>query len=57
MNNRRFLPFIFWVSLHFLSLWASPPAYFFIGATERAIIFYKFGSGLDKENILQPAFT
>ena len=28
--------------------------FYVVESTERAVIFYKFGKGLDKENIIQP---
>jgi regulator of protease activity HflC (stomatin/prohibitin superfamily) len=34
----------------------SSSIFYTIGPTERGVIFYKFGSGLDKDNILMPGF-
>jgi|TARA_B100000212_G_scaffold312590_1_gene264952 regulator of protease activity HflC (stomatin/prohibitin superfamily) len=31
--------------------------FYVVESTERAVIFYKFGKGLDKENIIQPGFN
>ncbi|MFZ2904735.1 MAG: prohibitin family protein [Cyclobacteriaceae bacterium] len=57
MNNRRILPFIVvGVIALFVIAGISSSLFFTLGATERAVIFYKFGDGLDKENILQPGF-
>jgi regulator of protease activity HflC (stomatin/prohibitin superfamily) len=57
MNNRRILPFIvLGVIALFIIGGISSSLFFTLGATERAVIFYKFGEGLDKENILQPGF-
>ena len=30
--------------------------FYVIESTERAVIFYKFGKGLDKENVVKPGF-
>lgn len=30
--------------------------FYTINATQRAVIFYKFGNGLDKDNVIQPGF-
>jgi regulator of protease activity HflC (stomatin/prohibitin superfamily) len=57
MNNRRFLPFIILgVITLFVIMGISSSVFFTLEATERAIIFYKFGSGLNKEDVLQPGF-
>jgi regulator of protease activity HflC (stomatin/prohibitin superfamily) len=56
MNNRR-LPIIILVVVAFIVvLTLSSSLFYTIQATERAIIFYPFGSGLDKENIMGPGF-
>lgn len=57
MNNKRFIPFIIIgvISL-FIVMGISSSIFFTLNATERAVIFYKFGQGLDKETILQPGF-
>ncbi len=57
MNNRRLLPFIILgiISL-FIVMGISSSIFFTLEATERGIIFYKFGDGLDKEHIFQPGF-
>jgi regulator of protease activity HflC (stomatin/prohibitin superfamily) len=53
MNNRRLLPFIILGVIAFLVLLGISSSIFYtIGTTERAIIFYKFGSGLDKEHVI-----
>ena len=57
MNNRRLLPFIIvGVIALFIVMGISSSIFYTVDATERAVIFYKFGSGLDKENIFQPGF-
>jgi regulator of protease activity HflC (stomatin/prohibitin superfamily) len=55
MNARRFLPFIvLGVIILFVLAGLSSNIFYKIGAYERAIIFYPFGNGLDKENIIEP---
>ena len=55
MNNRRMLPLIIvGVIAFFVLLGISSSLFFTVNATQRAVIFYKFGSGLDKDNIIQP---
>jgi regulator of protease activity HflC (stomatin/prohibitin superfamily) len=57
MNNRRFLPFIvLGVIALFVIAGISSSLFYTINATQRAVIFYKFGNGLDKENVIQPGF-
>jgi regulator of protease activity HflC (stomatin/prohibitin superfamily) len=57
MNNRRFLPFIvLGVIALFVIAGISSSLFYTINATQRAVIFYKFGSGLDKDNVIQPGF-
>ncbi len=54
MNNRRLLPFIIvGVIALFIVAGISSSLFFTVQADERAVIFYKFGQGLDKENVLQ----
>ncbi len=54
MNNRR-LPIIILSIVGFIVfLTLSSSLWFTIEATERAIIFRPFGSGLDKENVIGP---
>ena len=57
MDNRKFLPFIaiFAVGL-FVIISLSSSLFYTIGPAERAVIFYKFGQGLDKGNIITPGF-
>lgn len=56
MNNRR-LPFIILGVIAFIVLFALSSSLFYtIQATERAIIFYPFGKGLDKESVIEPGF-
>jgi len=55
MNNRRILPFIiFGVIALFVLMGVSSSIFYTINATQRAVIFYKFGGGLDKENVIYP---
>lgn len=54
MNNRR-LPFIILgIIAFFVVLALSSSLFFTIEATERAIVFYPFGRGLDKEDVIGP---
>jgi regulator of protease activity HflC (stomatin/prohibitin superfamily) len=54
MNNRR-LPIIILLVVAFIVVLALSSSLFYtIQATERAIIFYPFGMGLDKQNIMGP---
>lgn len=57
MDNRKFLPFIIigLVGL-FLVFGLSSSLFYTIGPSERAVIFYKFGQGLDKDNVITPGF-
>lgn len=55
MNNRRFLPFIILSIISLIVLLILSSSIFFtINATQRAVVFYKFGDGLDKDNVVQP---
>ncbi|MEJ7647324.1 MAG: prohibitin family protein [Chryseolinea sp.] len=57
MNNRRFLPYIIFGIIAFIIVMAISSSIFYtIGPSERAIIFYKFGSGLDKNNVIGSGF-
>jgi regulator of protease activity HflC (stomatin/prohibitin superfamily) len=54
MNNRR-LPFIILGIIAFIVVMALSSSLFYtISATERAVLFYPFGKGLDKDNIEGP---
>ena len=54
MQNRR-LPLIVLGVVAFIILMALSNSLFYtIEATERAIIFYPFGKGLDKDNVIDP---
>lgn len=56
MNNRR-LPFIILgIIAFFVVIALSSSLFFTIEATERAVIFYPFGSGLAKDEVVQPGF-
>jgi regulator of protease activity HflC (stomatin/prohibitin superfamily) len=55
MNNRRLLPFIILgVIALFILAGLSSSIFYKIGPSERAVIFYPFGNGLDKEQIVEP---
>lgn len=57
MNNRKLLPFIIiGVIALFVVAGISSSLFYTVQADERAVIFYKFGIGLDKENVMQPGF-
>lgn len=57
MKGNRFLPFIILgVIALFVIAGISSSLFYTVQADERAVIFYKFGSGLDKENVIQPGF-
>lgn len=54
MNNRR-LPFIILTVIAFIVILALSSSLFYtISATERAVLFYPFGKGLDKDNVQGP---
>jgi regulator of protease activity HflC (stomatin/prohibitin superfamily) len=55
MNNRRFLPFIILgVIALFVLMGLSSSIFYKLGPSERAVIFYPFGKGLDKQTIIEP---
>lgn len=57
MNNRKFLPLIFiGVIGFFLIVYLSSSIFLTIKPGERAVIFRKFSTGLDKENVFTPGF-
>lgn len=57
MNIRRFTPYIvLGVIALFVIMGLSSSIFYTIGPTERAIIFYKFGKGLDKDNVIGSGF-
>lgn len=56
MNNRR-LPIIILLVVAFIVVLALSSSLFFtLQPREKAVMFYPFGSGLDKENVLGPGF-
>lgn len=58
MNNRKFLPVIvIGVIAFFLVVYLSSSIFLTIKPGERAVIFRKFSTGLDKENIFSPGFV
>src|SRR5258708_31892302 len=56
MNNRRLPLIIFGVIAFIVVLALSSSLFFTVQATERAIIFYPFGKGLDKTLVIDPGF-
>ncbi|UII30580.1 prohibitin family protein [Fulvivirga ulvae] len=57
MDNRKFLPIIIIIVIAAVVLIGLSSSIFYtIDAGERAVIFYKFGGGLDKENVHTPGF-
>jgi regulator of protease activity HflC (stomatin/prohibitin superfamily) len=55
MNNRRILPFIILgVIALFVLMGLSSSIFYKIGTSERAVIFYPFGKGLDRGVIIEP---
>jgi regulator of protease activity HflC (stomatin/prohibitin superfamily) len=55
MNNKRLLPFIFvGVIAIFVLMGLSSSIFYKVGPSERAVIFYPFGQGLDKDRIIEP---
>lgn len=54
MNNRRLPLIILGVVAFIILLTISSSIWYTVEATDRAIIFYPFGSGLDKDNVIGP---
>jgi regulator of protease activity HflC (stomatin/prohibitin superfamily) len=55
MNNRRLVPIIVLGAIALFVLFGLSSSIFYtIAATERAVIFYKFSNGLDKEHVITP---
>jgi regulator of protease activity HflC (stomatin/prohibitin superfamily) len=55
MNNRRLLPFIVMgIIALFILLGLSSSIFYTVNATQRAVIFYKFGNGLEKDEVKPP---
>lgn len=55
MNNRRMLPLIILgVIALFVLMGLSSSIFYSVNATQRAVVFYKFGSGLDKDRVITP---
>ena len=55
MNNRRLLPvIILGVIALFVLMGLSSSIFYTVNATQRAVIFYKFGSGLEKDLVVLP---
>lgn len=57
MNNRRLLPLIVvGVIALFVLMGLSSSIFYSVNATQRAVVFYKFGAGLQKEDVITPGF-
>ncbi len=57
MDNRKYLPVIVVIAISVIVIFSLSNSIFYtIQATERAVIFYKFSGGLDKENVVRPGF-
>lgn len=57
MDNRKFLPFLLIVVVGlFVVVSLSSSLFYTLSPTERAVVFYKFGQGLDKDNVIGPGF-
>lgn len=56
MNNKRLPIIVLGVIAFIVVLTLSSSLFYTIQATERAVIFYPFGRGLDKDNVIQPGF-
>jgi regulator of protease activity HflC (stomatin/prohibitin superfamily) len=57
MNNRRFLPYIILAVIAiFVIMGISSSIFYTINNSESAIIFYKFGSGLNKDEVITQGF-
>jgi regulator of protease activity HflC (stomatin/prohibitin superfamily) len=57
MDNRKFLPFLLVAVVGlFIVVSLSSSLFYTLSPTERAIVFYKFGIGLDKDKVIGPGF-
>ena len=57
MDNRKFLPFLLVAVVGlFVIVSLSSSLFYTLSPTERAVVFYKFGQGLDKDNVIGPGF-
>lgn len=57
MDNRKFLPLLVVAAFAlFVVVGLSSSLFYTLGPAERAVVFYKFGDGLDKNNIIGPGF-
>src|SRR6478735_2475649 len=56
MNNRRLPIIIFGIIAFIVLMTLSSSLFFTISATERAILFYPFGKGLEKDRVMEPGF-
>jgi len=57
MDNRKFLPFLLVAVVGlFVVVSLSSSLFYTLSPTERAVVFYKFGVGLDKDKVIGPGF-
>ena len=57
MDNKKFLPVLLVIGVGiFIVISLSSSLFFTLGPAERGVLFYKFGNGLDKENVVGPGF-
>jgi regulator of protease activity HflC (stomatin/prohibitin superfamily) len=57
MDNRKFLPFLVIIAVGlFVIVTFASSLFYTLQPTERAVVFYKFGQGLDKTNVMGPGF-
>ena len=55
MDNRKFLPVVVIAVVTLVVIMAFSSSIFYtVEATERAVVFYKFSGGLDKDNVITP---
>jgi regulator of protease activity HflC (stomatin/prohibitin superfamily) len=56
MENKKLIPVMIVAVAALILLGLSSSMFYTIQANERAVLFKKFGGGLDKENVMQPGF-
>lgn len=57
MDNKKFLPILLIIAVGlFVVVSLSSSLFYTLGPAQRAVVFYKFGVGLDKENVIGPGF-
>ena len=58
MQNSKLVSVIIFLLFGLTILFSFASSMFYVvESTERAVIFYKFGQGLDKKNVIQPGFN